>query len=396
MDLTVVGIGNHPQLQLSSDIENLINTGKVFSGGKRHYEIVQSILPKDHIWIEISGAMQKVISSFTQYDQKVIIFASGDPLFFGFGNTIKRLLPEAKMTVYPYFNSIQRLAHKTQVNYSDIKTISLHGRHTWKPLDISLIQGESLIGILTDNDHSPQKIAKRLLEHNYTNYQVIVGEELDGSDEKIQILSLENAQALHEVKKLNCILLIKKAELFIPRSFEDRSFQTLEGRPGMITKQSIRTLSLESLSLWDKSCFWDIGSCTGAIAIEAKLNYPKLNVFAFEKRIECEDIIDSNTKSHFCPGVNISINDFFDEDLNSYSVPNAVFIGGHGNRLRELIVKVDKVLQENGIVVMNTILEKSYQTFMAVFDELKYELKHPVKIKLNEYNTVHILVAQKI
>lgn len=79
-----------------------IRKGKVFSGGIRHKEIVGPLLPAGAEWISITVPLDRVFSRYekifarfeeTATDDSIIVFASGDPLFFGFANTIKRKLP---------------------------------------------------------------------------------------------------------------------------------------------------------------------------------------------------------------------------------------------------------------------------------------------------------------
>lgn len=76
-----------------------IRKGKVFSGGIRHKEIVGPLLPAGAEWISITVPLDRVFSRYeeiftrfeeTATDNSIIVFASGDPLFFGFANTIKR------------------------------------------------------------------------------------------------------------------------------------------------------------------------------------------------------------------------------------------------------------------------------------------------------------------
>ncbi|AZQ65466.1 hypothetical protein EI427_24965 [Flammeovirga pectinis] len=57
--------------------------------------------------------------------------------------------------------------------------------------------------------------------------------------------------------------------------------------------------------------------------------------------------------------------------------------------------KIDAILEQGGVIVMNTILEKSYNTFIKCAHDLNYKLTPPLKVTLNEHNTVHVLVAKK-
>lgn len=86
--------------------------------------------------------------------QCVTVFASGDPLFFGFANTIRRKMPEADVVVFPSFNSLQLLAHRLVMPYHDLRIVSLTGR-PWPEFDRALIERAGKIGILTDRD-TPQ------------------------------------------------------------------------------------------------------------------------------------------------------------------------------------------------------------------------------------------------
>ena len=150
IDFYLIGISNHPTPTWNSDVLQLIKKSTVFSGGKRHYQLVKSFLPDNHHWIEISGKMDALMEHYKMVDASIVVFASGDPFFYGFGNTLQRLLPNAKLKAFPYFNSIQLLCHKTQTNYNQLKTVSVHGRN-WSALDEALINRNTLIGVLTDD-----------------------------------------------------------------------------------------------------------------------------------------------------------------------------------------------------------------------------------------------------
>lgn len=102
-------------------------------------------------------------------------FASGDPLFFGFANTIQREIPDVEMQVFPYFNSLQLLAHRLLMPYQGVHVVSLTGR-PWLKFDEALIIGYDMVGVLTDNRvHTPSAIAQRMLEYGYDNYEMYVG-----------------------------------------------------------------------------------------------------------------------------------------------------------------------------------------------------------------------------
>ena len=398
MKFIVIGISDAPEPSFSSEVLEVIKQGKIFSGGKRHHEIVASLLPADALWIDITTPLDAVFLQYQSLTSDIIVFASGDPLFFGFANTIRRKMPEAEILLYPTFNSLQLLAHRLVIPYHDMRIVSLTGR-PWPEFDKALIERTTKIGILTDKEHTPATIAQRMIDYGYTSYQMHVGEHLGNpSLEHVTTLSLEEASQ-HEFSHPNCLIIEQQGEMPTrPFGISDADFTLLDGREKMITKMPIRLLTLQALELRKKNVFWDIGFCTGSISIEARLQFPHLHVCAFEIRPECEAIIKENTRKFGAPGIDVHIGDFLNADLSVLPRPDAVFIGGHGGHLKEIMAKVKTVLAENGSIVMNSVkapLVKtdSHQLWDEACQELGLKQAPPTKIILNDNHPIEILKA---
>ena len=56
----VLGMTDDQDCSFSSEASEVIRQGQVFSGGKRHHEIVASILPDDAEWIDITVPLDAV------------------------------------------------------------------------------------------------------------------------------------------------------------------------------------------------------------------------------------------------------------------------------------------------------------------------------------------------
>ena len=310
MKFIVIGISDAPEPFFTPEIQEIIKNGRVFTGGKRHHEIVAPLLPTDAQWIDITTPLDAVFEQYQSLTSDIIVFASGDPLFFGFANTIKRKMPEAEITLHPTFNSLQLLAHRLVMPYHDMRIVSLTGRTT-------------KIGILTDKEHTPAAIAQRMIDYGYTNYQMHVGEHLGNpSLEYVTTLSLDEASQ-REFSHPNCLIIEQQDEMPIrPFGIPDADFTLLDGREKMITKMPIRLLTHQALELRKKNVFWDIGFCTGSVSIEARLQFPHLQVCAFEIRPECEAIIQENTRKFGAPGIDIHIGDFLEADLSALPRPD--------------------------------------------------------------------------
>ena len=500
----IIGITDAPNPYFPPEVLEIIRGSRVFSGGKRHHEIVRQLLPEGTEWIDITVPLEKVFEQYKQTlpppslsgrdqspikkitrgreeKESIIVFASGDPLFFGFANTLKREFPGESMKLYPTFNSLQMLAHRLVLPYHDMRIVSLTGR-PWPAFDRALIERAPKIGILTDKEHTPAAIAQRMLEYGYTNYIMHVGEHLGNPElERVTTLSLEEA-AEREFAMPNCVIADSPPALPIREgavTFEkiksdvcsgqsapsltgrlgslekplnvastpqrganspfategkagvesyfgipDSSFALLDGREKMITKMPIRLLTLQALDLKNRHVLWDIGACTGSVSIEARLLFPHLHIEAFEIRPECEAIIQENMRRHGAMGIEVHIGDFLDSPpalpaicseqasaLISSKVtapplreraggesPDAVFIGGHGGKLKEIMARVVTVLAPGGVIVMNSVkapkvLTDSHRLWNEACQELGLIQEPPTRIVLNDNNPIEILKA---
>ena len=154
----------------------------------------------------------------------------------------------------------------------------------------------------------------------------------------------------------NCLIIVQQGEMPTrPFGIPDSDFALLDGREKMITKMPIRLLTLQALDLPKRRVFWDIGFCTGSVSIEARLQFPHLQICAFEIRHECEAIIHENARRFGALGIDIHMGDFLETDISALPRPDAVFIGGHGGHLKEIMAKVITVLSPGGVIVFNSV-----------------------------------------
>lgn len=387
----IIGLSDERNQFFSPEILKIIANGTVFSGGRRHHEIMSKSIPTDALWLDITVPLEKVFEKYADYDN-IVVFASGDPLFYGFANTLKREFPTAEINVYPTFNSLQLLAHKLLLPYADMINVSLTGR-PWKALDIALLQNKHIIGVLTDRKKTPAEIAIRLLKYGYDNYVMAVGECLGNENERTQTLSLQEV-ATHTFQNPNCVILkmtsSRKRHFGIPENL----FAHLSGRSNMITKMPVRLLSLSMLDLYDRSVMWDVGFCTGSVSIEAKLQFPQLEIIAFERREQSENLLEENCRKFGVPGILSVIADFMDCNLNNYPSPDAVFIGGHGGQLAEMISRIYKVLNTDGVIVFNSVSAESCQAFRNAVEDCGGVIDSEHTIILDNHNPITILKAK--
>lgn len=376
------------------EVQGLIAQHRIFSGGRRHRELVAALLPADAVWIDIVVPLTEVYHQYQELNEPVLVFASGDPLFFGYTTTLMREFPGLVSRTFPSFSSLQMLAHSLRLPYHDMRVVSLTGR-PWHELDRALIERAAKVGILTDRKNTPARIAQRMLDYGYSNYQMHIGVRLGGSREEVYSLPLTEVVA-QEFEHPNCLIIedTKPTHYAAPIGLHELDFFPLNGRVKMITKMPVRLVSLSLLELEHRRSFWDVGFCTGSVSIEAKLRYPHLVVTSFEVRPEGKELMEINTRRFHAPGIDYHIGDFLSQDLDALPRPEAAFIGGHGGRLIEFVERLTPLMGEDGVLVFNSVSSETLDLFREAIKRVGWHISYETLLAVDEHNPITILQAK--
>ena len=378
----------------STEIRELIGKHKVFSGGRRHRELVADLLPTDAVWIDIIVPLTDVYRQYQELNAPILVFASGDPLFFGYTTTLMREFPGLVSRTYPSFSSLQMLAHSLRLPYHDMRVVSLTGR-PWHELDRALIERAAKVGVLTDLKNTPARIAQRMLDYGYSNYQMHIGVRLGGNREEVYSLPLEEVVE-REFEHPNCLIIEDShpTSYAAPIGLHELDFFPLNGRVKMITKMPVRVVSLSLLELEHRRSFWDVGFCTGSVSIEAKLRYPHLSVTSFEVRPEGKELMEINSRRFHAPGIDYHIGDFLSQDLDALPRPEAAFIGGHGGRLIEFVERLTTLMGEDGVLVFNSVSQETLDLFREAIARVGWHISYETLLAVDEHNPITILQAK--
>ena len=391
---TVVGMNDEQSPLFTPEVQGLIAQHRIFSGGRRHRELVAALLPADAVWIDIVVPLTEVYHQYQELNEPVLVFASGDPLFFGYTTTLMREFPGLVSQTFPSFSSLQMLAHSLRLPYHDMRVVSLTGR-PWHELDRALIERAAKVGILTDRKNTPARIAQRMLDYGYSNYQMHIGVRLGGNREEVYSLPLTEVVA-QEFEHPNCLIIedTKPTHYAAPIGLHELDFFPLNGRVKMITKMPVRLVSLSLLELEHRRSFWDVGFCTGSVSIEAKLRYPHLVVTSFEVRPEGKELMEINTRRFHAPGIDYHIGDFLSQDLDALPRPEAAFIGGHGGRLIEFVERLTTLMGEDGVLVFNSVSSETLDLFREAIKRVDWHISYETLLAVDEHNPITILQAK--
>jgi precorrin-6Y C5,15-methyltransferase (decarboxylating) len=370
--MKVIGIGDNGKESLLPLYLKWIEESDVLVGGDRHL----SFFPEyEGEKVTVTGGLSSLVSQLQAEERATVILASGDPLFFGIGGYLSSKLSTGdksiKIEIYPHSSSVQLAFAKMGESWQDAVFLSVHGR-SMKGL-AQKIDGKQKVALLTDEENSPNVIAKYLLSFGMLEYKAFVAENLGGEGEKAEWYTLEEMQEAI-FSPLNVVILKKIGEAPVwSLGIEDGEFAQRKPDKGLITKKEVRILSIAALQLKENSKVWDIGTCTGSMAIEATRIARLGEVYAIEKNeADLENCRENMMKfrTDFT-----AIHGKAPNGLDSFPDPDAVFIGGTGGEMKELIHLCCQRVKAGGKIVLNAATIESLYHATQAFAEANFETK---------------------
>lgn len=237
--------------------------------------------------------------------KNILLFANGDPNFFGIGGSILNELKANEkrfVEIYPSFSFMQMGFSKLKIPMTDSYIMSLHGRDLRNLYD-ALYSRKNSIGIYTDGVNTPGVIYKELEEKGFIDeFNFYVLTDLCSKNEKIyKNFSEDVFESLSDKK--NIVIMEKKEPADVKKSagthprgrfktelqnqnqnqnhgsdrsrhqvqnqvlgIEDEKYFHMAGEP---TKKEIRAISISLMNLKKDSVIIDAGCGSGSISIEA-------------------------------------------------------------------------------------------------------------------------------
>ena len=321
--LTIIGIGEDGLAGLGAGARAALDAAELLVGGARHLAMVAPGQSERLVWqrpIEAS-----IADLLARRGQRVVVLASGDPLHYGIGATLARLVPPAEMRVLPAPGAFSLAAARLGWPLQQIETLSLHGR----PLDrlaLHLAPAKRLLA-LTDDGAAPAAIAGWLVDRGWGPSRMVVLERLGGPEERLIEASAERFSLSH-CADLNIVALECRPE---PAA---RWWSRLAGLPdeafvhdGQLTKRAVRAATLAALAPCGAETLWDIGAGCGSIAVEWLRALEQGRAYAVERDPARRALIAANAAALGVPDLAI-VPGSAPAALDGLPAPDAVFIGG--------------------------------------------------------------------
>ena len=124
-----------------------------------------------------------------------------------------------------------------------------------------------------------------------------------------------------------------------------------------ITKEEVRAISINKLDLVNAKRFIDVGAGTGSVTVEAAYHYPNLDFTAIERNDDALELINKNVEKFNLKNIEV-IKGYAPVEINKKV--DAIFLGGTGNNLEEIIIWSKSLLIEGGRLVANFIIVDTF------------------------------------
>ena len=168
-------------------------------------------------------------------------------------------------------------------------------------------------------------------------------------------------------------------ETSVYRSVERGDRRVREGYP--MTKEEIREVSLCKLHLKSDSVFWDIGSGTGSIAVEAALLSDEMSVYAIERKEEALKVLKENKEKYNLENIEI-IEGEAPDAFDGIKAATHAFIGGSGGKLREILLKLREI-NPSMRVVMNAVTVETIAEINQIEKEFSVKNFETVMVQIS-------------
>ncbi len=334
---------------------------------------------------DLTGQLSKVpdwISDALAAQKKVVVLATGDPLCHGIASFLTKKLGTEQLQIVPNVSSIQLAFASIGMAWQDAKICSVHSKDAgeWQTGSgaehglYSLLQAinqHDKLAILTSPENCPARIARMLISEDMAaQFTMVVAENLLGAGEKVfQHLSIaalaEQTFSGNDVVILNrCVA--KSHELLF--GYADEMFKQRKPEKGLITKREVRAVSLARMQLTSGSIVWDIGAGSGSVGVEAAKLCANGHVYAIEKNNADAINAQQNARNFGLHNYSL-IENKAPLGMASWPAPDAVFIGGSGGELAELITLCLSKLKAHGCLVMNFVTIENLSTALEVLKQ---------------------------
>ncbi|HUF55992.1 MAG TPA: precorrin-6y C5,15-methyltransferase (decarboxylating) subunit CbiE [Thermohalobaculum sp.] len=322
--LTIVGIGEDGVAGLSSAARAAVEGAEVIVGGDRHHTLAPDLKARRLAWPSPFDAMIDTLKEHR--GRRIVVLATGDPLWYSVGARIARAIPSGEIEFHPQLSAFQWAAARMGWSLADVETLTAHGRPA-EQIVPWFWPGARLI-VLTAGAETPGQIARLLVRRGYGTSRLTVLANLGGpEEERLDGRADDWAAGGPAIPPFHTLAVecAGNPDPLIPRGpgLPDEAFV----HDGKMTKREVRALTLARLMPVRGALLWDLGTGCGSVAIEWMRAARDARAIGIDQNPARLEMARRNAHALGVPKLELRLGTA-PGALRSLPQPDAVFVGG--------------------------------------------------------------------
>jgi len=380
--IPVLGVGGDGAAGLTARSRQLLADADLVLGSDNVLRLLPEIKAQR---FRIGTDLQEVVEAIRTRlgKQKIVVVATGDPLFYGVARYLCDKIGPEHFDVVPHVSTMQLAFARIKESWEEAYLTDVGNR----PLDdvLDRIRSAETVGLFTSEAHNPATIARELLARGIDYFRAFVCENLGGPDERVTQGELAEIAAM-EFAPLNVFILRRKPNRpDAPRGGRklmrfgnpDEVFAQSRPKSGLITQAEVRTLALAQMDLQPGAVAWDVGAGSGSVAIEAAQLVAPGMVYAIEQEAPDYHLMIANAETFGVKNLK-PVFGMAPAVFHGLPAPDAIFIGGNGGEVARLLEASFAALRPAGRLVVNV---GTLEMLTAVYAVMK-QIASPVQVQL--------------
>jgi precorrin-6Y C5,15-methyltransferase (decarboxylating) len=292
--------------------------------------------------------------------RRVVVLATGDPMWYGGGANLAHAFGTDEMTVIPHPGAFSLAAAKMLWPLADVECVTVHGRPL-EVLNLFIQPGARLLVLSRDGD-TPAAAAALLVQRGFGPSAITVLEHLGGPRER-RVDGVAERWEHPRAADLNTLALECRTgptpRLLAPvPGLPDDLFEN----DGQLTKREVRAATVAALAPLPGQTLWDVGAGSGSVAIEWLRAAPRYRVargaqaraMAIEREAGRCASIARNAAALGVPQLEIVHGEAPDAFARIDARPDTIFLGGGAAR-PGMLDRCWDILPAGGRLVANAI-----------------------------------------
>lgn len=293
--------------------------------------------------------------------KSLALISTGDPMWFGAGASLARVLGPDACEVVPAVSGLQLAAARLGWPMAECRVISIHGRPVGT-LAAALSPRAKLLVISQDGE-SPAQVAQLLSARGYGAASLHVLADLGGAGEA-RFDGIADGWQHDGVPDFHMIgIACPDAGPVMPGlAAPDASFEN----DGKLTKRDARASALAKLAPFPGAVLWDVGSGSGAVSVDFLRNAPRGRAFAIDRSDDQLARASANAQAHGVTGFH-EVRGDAGAVMGGLPVPDAVFIGG--GLSEPVISAAQAALRPGGVLVAHAVTIESESVLVTAWQQ---------------------------